>query len=240
MSMQPPIEPDLELLAGLGAPQGARGPGCCARVGSWTARATTGGTTQAGRFMGIDRLDFPTVAFWREDFASASLGALMNDLAFSPDGVLVPRDFMAKEVLNVGDRLTLYVDVAGRSLPVDLTIVGAFDLFPTWYPDSGPLFVGNLDYFFLQIQGQHPYNIWLKTTSEVECPPLVGTLRNNADLGLDVQSCISARQKLIQEQKRPEHQGLVWPALRRLCQRRRVHRAGFPALRVVLFPTALH
>jgi putative ABC transport system permease protein len=186
----------------------APGVQAAARVGSWTARANAGGGTQTGRFIGIDRIDFPKVAFWRKDFATDSLGALMNDLAFSPDGVLVPRDYMAQQVLNVGDILTLNVDIGDKSYPMDVTIVGSFDLFPTWYPDKGPLFVGNLDYFFMQTQGQHLYNVWLKTDNEVNCPPLVETLQNPADLGLDVKSCISARQKIIQEQKRPEHQGL--------------------------------
>ena len=29
---------------------------------------------------------------------------------------------------------------------MNVKIVGAIDLFPTWYPENGPLFVGNLGY----------------------------------------------------------------------------------------------
>ena len=47
------------------------------------------GQWQAATVMGVDRVDFPKVAFWRPDFASAPLGALMNSLAIASDGVLV-------------------------------------------------------------------------------------------------------------------------------------------------------
>jgi len=166
------------------------------------------GESQKGTFLGVDRVDFPKVAYWREDFAADSLGALMNSLATDPGGVLVSRDYLKQEVLYMGDALALSVDIAGKTYPVQFTIVGSFDLFPTWYPEAGPLFVGNLDYFFEQVQGQHPYNVWLNTDPEIECDSLVDWLRNPQFLGLDVRGCSSSRQSILQEQKRPEHQGL--------------------------------
>ncbi len=179
-----------------------------ARVGFWTARASMGGDSRAGAFIGIDRLDFPKVAFWRKDFAPSSLGALMNALAAAPDGVLVSQAYLEQEVLYVGDTLALNVDIAGKTHAFPLKIVGSFDLFPTWYPDTGPLFVGNLDYFFEQMQGQHPYNVWLKTAPQAGCAQIVNVLRDPQRLGLDVQGCSSSRENILKEQKRPEHQGL--------------------------------
>ena len=186
----------------------APGVEAVARVGSWQARSAMSGESQKGTFLGIDRVDFPKVAYWREDFAADSLGALMNSLATDPGGVLVSRDYLKQEVLYMGDALALSVDIAGKTYPVQFTIVGSFDLFPTWYPEAGPLFVGNLDYFFEQVQGQHPYNVWLNTDPEIECDSLVDWLRNPQFLGLDVRGCSSSRQSILQEQKRPEHQGL--------------------------------
>jgi putative ABC transport system permease protein len=108
----------------------------------------------------------------------------------------------------VGDPLALSVEVAGEFHPIRLTIAGSFDLFPTWYPEEGPLFVGNLDYLFEQIQGQQPYNVWLKTGPAAECAPLVEVLSDPRGLSLDVKGCASSPANILTEQKRPEHQGL--------------------------------
>ena len=59
------------------------------RVGDFPGAVQVQGKWQAATVMGVDRVDFPKVAFWRPDFASASLGALMNSLAIASDGVLV-------------------------------------------------------------------------------------------------------------------------------------------------------
>ncbi len=185
----------------------APGVTAAARVGSWPARASMSGKPITGAFLGIDRLDFSQVAFWRKDFAADSLGELMNALASDASGVLAARSFLKQEVLYPGDSLALTVDIAGKSYPIQFTIVGSFDLFPTWYPEKGPLFVGNLDYLFEQVQGQHPYNVWLKTEA-TPCEPLVEALTNPQTLALNVVGCISTRQGILQEQKRPEHQGV--------------------------------
>ena len=50
--------------------------------------------------MGIDRLDFPNVAFYRDDFASESLGVLMNALGAEPMGVLIPKDLADEKKLT--------------------------------------------------------------------------------------------------------------------------------------------
>ena len=75
----------------------------------------------------------------------------------------------------------------------DESIMGSFDLFPTWYPEErtqgaaqdgtregqwgGPLFVGNLDYLFEQTGGQFPYDVWLKTDPDVDYDELVKGIR---------------------------------------------------------------
>jgi len=176
------------------------------RVGHYAAVAQTPSGERTATFMGIDRVDFPAVAFWRDDFASESLGALMNRLAISPNGVLVPKSFMQDSLLEVGDRLQARVDMFGQVTVLDLVVVGDFDLFPTWYPQTGPLLVGNLDYLFQQAGGQFPYSIWMTTEEDVDVQLLVDTARQN--LGQQILDWKVPSVEILKEQQRPERQGL--------------------------------
>ncbi len=117
-----------------------------ARVGDYHVTANIGGRTQAGRLLGVDRTDFPVVAFFRPDFATGEpLGGLMNRLAVDPAGILVSHDFMARNGLNVGDALRLTVNAEGKNHEILFTIAGPLRLFPTLYPQDGPFFVANLE-----------------------------------------------------------------------------------------------
>lgn len=176
------------------------------RVGRYTAVVKTPSGDHTATFMGIDRVDFPAVAFWREDFASESLGALMNRLAISPNGVLVPQNFMRDSLLDVGDRLRVHVDTFGQVTELDLVVVGDFDLFPTWYPQTGPLLVGNLDYLFQQAGGQFPYSIWMSTAEDVDVQQLVDAARR--ELGQQILDWEMPSVEILKEQQRPERQGL--------------------------------
>ncbi len=57
-----------------------------ARVGKYAGDLQAAGRDTSGRLVGIDRVDFPKVAFFRPDFASEPLVALMNRLASDPCG----------------------------------------------------------------------------------------------------------------------------------------------------------
>lgn len=176
-----------------------------ARVGRYEAATSLSGGRQNGVFMGVDRVDFSKVAFWRSDFAPANLGTLMNALAVRSEGVLVPRGFMARHALNVGDTFRVTVRTYGEAHELDLKIVGGFDLFPGWYPEEGPLFVGNLDYLFQQAGGQFPYDVWLRTGTKMGYERVVEGVR---DLGLRVLNWKAPRLEIIEEQRQPERQGL--------------------------------
>jgi putative ABC transport system permease protein len=178
-----------------------------ARVGRYSAvpRLSTGGS-QGGTFLGVDRYYFPQIAFWRQDFAPTSLGAMMNELALAPDGVLVDRNFMRRNVLNIGDTIGLAVDTVGQSTDLNLKIVGVFNLFPTWYPQDGPLFVGNLYYLFDHAGGEFPYQVWLKTEPNQDQQQL-GNERLPAN-NVKVLDLESSRLIVDQELQRPERQGL--------------------------------
>ena len=133
------------------------------RVGIYAASSSVGGRSQSSQFVGVDRYDFQDVAYWRDDFAPDDLATLMNELAFNPDGVLVPFELMDDFNLQVGDALRITIHAFGVSTPVDFRIVGGFHYFPPWIPEEGPLYVGNLDYLFQSAGAPFPYRVWLAT-----------------------------------------------------------------------------
>jgi putative ABC transport system permease protein len=211
-----PVEEHLELQGVLAA----------SRVGRYTASALTSTSASiGGTFLGVDRTTFPGVAYWQSDFASQPLGNLMNALSANPEGVLVPNDLLKEQSLKIGDKLILGIQtgVSGVSIPLELTIVGGFDLFPTWYPQDGPMFVANLDAFFLQGGSEYPHEVWLRTTKNANPEGIVYAIRGYSitldqqadqnrlvENGLNtlVTNWSSARNNILAAQKRPERQGL--------------------------------
>ena len=129
----------------------------------------------------------------------------MNGLAIYSDGVLVSRRFMSQHALKGGDTFRIGVNTFGQRVEMDVQIVGAFDLFPTWYPEDGPLFVGHLDYLFEQAGGQFPYDVWLKTDQQADYEQIVDGVR---DLRLRVVDWDAPLDQVLVEQQRPERQGL--------------------------------
>ncbi len=177
-----------------------------ARVGDYSAAANIGERQQTGRLLGVDRIDFPTVAFYRPDFGGGeSLGGLMNRLAVDPANVLVSRGFMARNGLSVGDPLRLTVGVAGEFHEFEFTVAGPLDLFPTLYPQDGPFFVANLDHVFEGLGGTFPYNVWLALDPAVPGEEILQGVR---DIGLAVVAASDATDSIDAEQTRPERQGL--------------------------------
>lgn len=196
------------------------------RVGRYKATALTASSASiAGTFLGIDRTTFPGVAYWQSTFASQPLGILMNELGAFPDGVLVPTSLLKKQSLKIGDKLVFGVQTgdAGVSIPLELTIIGTFELFPTWYPTDGPLFVANLDALYLEAGTEYPHEVWLKTTAKADPESIVYAIRGYSitldtqadqsrlvENGLNtlVKSWSSAEANILTAQQRPERQGL--------------------------------
>ena len=193
-------------------------------VGRYSAVVVKADSSQADAvYLGIDRATFSQVAYWQPSFSPASLGALLNALALYPDGALVSRSFLNEQHLKLGDKLTLGVKDKRWSLGLTLTIVGIVDLFPSWYPEKGPLVVGNLDYLFQKAGSEYPRETWLKTTPAADPEQIVYTVRGYTiviDQRIDqsrlvqdglntfVPGWASANQKIIDEQRRPDRQGL--------------------------------
>jgi len=195
------------------------------RVGRYPATTIFSDGAVEGTFLGIDRTTFPLVAYWQSDFASQSLGALMNALGATPDGVLVPANLMKDKKLQIGDPIIASVSpgTGGVSVVVRLRIVGAFNLFPTWYPNTGTLFVGNLDTLYLQAGSEFPHEVWLKTDPSVDPESIIYGVRGysimldeSADqtrlvengMNTFVKNWASAEANIRTQQKRPERQGL--------------------------------
>jgi putative ABC transport system permease protein len=176
------------------------------RVGNYRAFAQAPGGEVEGHFMGIDRVDFPRVAYFRPDFARHSLGGLMNLLSLDDSALLVSQSLLDRSALQVGDRLRVTVPLFfGVTQRVEFVIVGAFDYFPTAYPDEGPLFVGNLEYFFSQLWGPYPYDVWLATEPGSDTQAIVAALQQRE---LDVQSVRDARAQEFTARDRVERNGL--------------------------------
>jgi putative ABC transport system permease protein len=177
-----------------------------ARVGNYNASSSIGRRQVSGRLLGVDRTEFPAVAFFRTDFANGEhLAGLMNRLAADRSNLLVSRDFLAQNTLAVGDPLRLTVRIAGEFREIEFTVAGPLDLFPTLYPQDGAFFVGNLEYIFEQMGGTFPYDVWLATDPSVPGEEIVEGVK---DLRLAVIAEADARTTILEEQTRPERQGL--------------------------------
>jgi putative ABC transport system permease protein len=132
------------------------------RVGKYNGAFSFGVGELPCVFMGIDRLDFPNVGFFRDDFSDQSFGALMNDLGTDLNAVLVPRSLALEKGLRIGDHLNSSVVVLDQTFDHDLVITGFYDYFATIYPGDTPTLIMNLDSVFDNPDAVVGYDIWMK------------------------------------------------------------------------------
>ena len=156
-------------------------------------------------FLGIDRFDFPSVAFHRPDFNEASLGELMNRLGMYPHGILVSRDFLRRSRLLEGQTTKLDITINYGSFEHEFTIVGVYDYFPTAYPQDTEVFVGNLGYVFEQVGDESLHQIWMKTGQDAVPETII---ENLLDLGIWPIRVRDARALLTLDEERVERIGL--------------------------------
>ena len=174
------------------------------RVGKFNASASLGGASAQITLVGVDRLDFPKVAYWRSDFARRSLGGLMNSLAVEDSALIVDQRFLGDYAIGVGDRIKLNISSSGLGGSADFRIVDYVRYFPTQYPDDGYFAVGNLEYIFERIGGQVPYDVWLRTDAAYESKEMVDGVQST---GIRVLSASDARELISQYEKQPERTG---------------------------------
>ncbi len=206
-----------------------------ARVGTYPAQIpVTSGSSVEGTFIGIDRVDLPAVLFDRPDFAATSLGERMNQLAAYENGVLVSEQLLSHGVYQVGDLLSIRLDVDGIPLETGFRIVGTYRYFPTVYPrvgkmvesvrpsigrrrtpyvppkyvevDGPPVVVGNLDYLFGQIGTPVMTGIWLKLAPDADRQVILNHIESK---GAQVDEYQDARADLAQSQAQVERVGIL-------------------------------
>jgi putative ABC transport system permease protein len=179
------------------------------RVGKYEGTFSYGVGEQNAIFMGIDRIEFPKVAFYRDDFAAQPLGVLMNALGAEPMGVLVPQSLAQKVGFRSGDHLMLSINILGQNIERDMIMVGTYNQFPTVYPGKDPTLIVNLDSIFDNPDSAVGYDLWLK-------------LRKNTDVHLlqyQIRQLLGAEHTLVKvngnafddlrlSMDRPERMGL--------------------------------
>lgn len=175
------------------------------RVSTTKVGLLVNGRTFDGQFIGVDRADLPGAAYWRDDYAPESLGALMNRLADDPSAVLLESGFASRTGLRVGDKLNIKMTDLDKTVDVPFTVAGYVNLFPTVNPQNGPFVVGNLDYVFDEQGGQYPYDVWMKVAPGATTPKDI--YQNAVDLGLKVFDKGFSPDEILKERDRPERQG---------------------------------
>lgn len=178
-----------------------------ARVGSYDAEPRVRGAIEDSKFIGVDRVDFQNTAFFRDDFATQPLGALMNALALDPAALLVPPDFLVRNSLRVGEDVLMSIDSVGVGrTPITFTVAGTFELFPHDARDGGEeLFVGNLDYFFESAGTALPYDVLVAVEPGAT---LDGVVDAAGTLGFLVINGEDSRQIVRLAQAQPERRGM--------------------------------
>jgi putative ABC transport system permease protein len=175
----------------------------------WAARAfrSTGNANITGRgrpqevkILGIDPPDMAKVMWWREDFSDRHIISLLNSLGSDEKGAIVDRKFLAEFKLKVGDSLVVNV----KQKPVDFTIAGVVDYWPTLWPDTERFFMVNLDYLFDQI-GQSPYDVWTKTDPAIPPETIVDDVRQHDFI---VSRFVDARQTAFKLRDDPSRTGI--------------------------------
>jgi len=170
------------------------------RVGDFSAYLDLGtGEDIRGRFLAIDRLDFPSVAWFRSDFANESLGGLMNRLALTQGGILVSQDFLVGHGLRIGDQIPILVGIdASLGIEVKFTIAGTYDYFPTVYEDEKVTVIGSLGHLSTLLGMTPPHDIWLKLEPGVSGASVLkavpGTAKVTTSKERDVQALIAEEQ----------------------------------------------
>ena len=159
-----------------------------------------------GRFLAIDRLTFPSVAWFREDLAGESLGALMNRLASTPDGILIPDRIMEEYHIEIGDMIPLRVGVdSGFAVTSPFTVVGSYELFPTVYNEARWTAIGNFDYFNF-VSGITPaHYVWFRTEEGTDGKEVFAAVSRT---GVDAVRQADARALIAEEQAKTERVGI--------------------------------
>jgi putative ABC transport system permease protein len=130
-----------------------------------------------GRFMAVDRLTFPQVAWFRQDFADESLGALMNRLASASNAVLISQELFDENEMFIGDTINISIGVNYEFHIADrFTVVGTYDYFPTVYEDQQTAIIGNLDHLNFFVGMPIPHGIWARVDGTTDPAQVISSI----------------------------------------------------------------
>ena len=110
---------------------------------------------------------------------------------------------------TVGDLVQLSIYTYQRTNTVDFRIAGCFDLFPTWYPDEGALFVGNLDYLHRTLGQTYPYEVWMTLAPGLDYVDISETTIGGVNIYKKGWGWDAPRLDMHSEQEQPRRQGLL-------------------------------
>jgi putative ABC transport system permease protein len=131
------------------------------RFASYQADAAAGDFSSPIEVLGVDPATLARVAWFRQDFATQTLSALLAPLTSTTE----PRVIVNDAVLNasgirIGDQLQL--SVAGLP-PLMATVVGAVRYFPTMNPPEGYYAITNITYLRNLTSSPGPSEMWMTT-----------------------------------------------------------------------------
>ncbi len=174
-----------------------------ARVRLEEVTPSVGGRAQRkGQLMAIDPQDFGRVAWFRPDLAPVHFYDFLNQLARDEEAVLVNTEFLRRNKLNLGDRISL---MGTQGQEVSLVIYGTVDYWPTLYPRQTDIFIANYD-FIESYLGLKPYQVWLRMEAGAKLQPVIDALKAQSVLTLNA---ADTRQKLIGQRRDPTLNGLM-------------------------------
>jgi putative ABC transport system permease protein len=131
---------------------------------------------------------------------------LLNNLAYSPDSVLVSREFMEANALQIGDFLRVDLAVAGATIEMTVRIAGAVNYFPRWYPEIDEvLIVGNLDYTFQEAGTELDYLLVARAAPTIDYAQFRSEIISKGITGILYTEPFRA---ITRGQAQPDRQGL--------------------------------
>lgn len=189
----------------------ARLPGVqsATRVGRFWIKLNPGSETEStGYLMALDRAEFANTAWFRDDFASESLGGLMNRLAAAPEGILVSSKYLQDHNLNLGDAISAVASIdTTMTVSAQFVIVGTYDYFPTVYDDT-TTFIGNLDYISTLIGLTAPHDIWFKLKPGATTTEVFKSASSLLSVKMNPNKVSDTHDLILQEQGRMERVGI--------------------------------
>jgi putative ABC transport system permease protein len=179
------------------------------RVGKYDGEFSFGRGNISSKIMGIDRIDFPLAAYFRDDFSPDDMGTLMNDLGLNLDGVLVPTSLMTENGVALGDQLAISISAGSTTYNREFIVVGSYDYFPTVFPSDRPTLIVNLDSIFNYPEDVEGYQMWVKLKPDADPQAVIAEIADRIGPNVGLVTVAGDALKAVQEgQDKPERMGL--------------------------------